>query len=384
MNQSPTLERPPTTSRSIRRWIARIAGCLLICAVTGDAESSVFGLIDTGEIYASGNGGTSWSAVAALRVSDAVGLAAAVSTSDLYVMTRSGTVYHSTNAGVAWTPVGALSWSDVAAFTIDFDGSLLALTETGVLERSMDGGAAFHALGAISGSGFVSLLRGPLGRLEALSATGEVYESQDRGVTWAAVGKVTTSQAVCLGRKGAELYLLTQTGEVHRSIDYGRTWTPVGAMAASNMRWILEAGPGLLAAAETGEVYGSATGSTWTAIGSINQLRVRALGSDVPLATGVPESERAPRFVLHHPRPNPSSQRFGSTFSFEISEPGSVRIDLYDVRGRRVARWGPVLFASGGVHRIQWKPEGVPSGSYMARLSTAVGQFAVTKWNLVR
>jgi len=350
----------------------------------GASHAAVFGLIDTGELYSSQNGGATWSAVAALTANDAVGLAAGTSSSDLYVATRSGTFYRSTNGGAAWSAIGAVLASDLAAFTIVYDGSLLALTESGTLYRSTNGGSTFSGYAALTGSNFVSLARGPLGRLYALAATGEVYESQNQGAAWTAVGRATVSNAVSLGRRNAELEMLTQTGEVYRSIDYGRTWVAIGAITASNMRGILDNGSGLLAAAETGEVYGSSNGAAWAAVGAIQQLRVRALGSDTPLVTGVPDGEAAPRFVLHAPFPNPTTRRIGSTFRFEAPEAGRVSLDLFDVQGRRVAGLGPVSFAESGSHRMLWRPEGLPAGAYEARLTTSAGHVGVTRWILVR
>jgi len=366
------------------KTVRRLALAVSLCLLAPSADAAIFSLIDTGEIYSSGNAGATWTPLAALPVHDAVGLAAGASTSELFVMTRSGTVYRSTNGGAAWSAVGAITASDVAAFTINYDASVLALTESGTLYRSTNGGSTFTGYAALTGSNFVSLARGPLGRLYALARSGEVYESTNQGTAWTAVGSVTVANAVSIRRKVAELYLLTETGEIYRSINYGRAWTPVGAITASNMRAILDVGSTLLAGAETGEVYASSTGATWAAVGAVNQLRLRALGADTPLATGVPLDETAPKFVVHAPYPNPALSSRGSTFGFELASPGTVRLELYDVAGRLVGTRGPIAFSTAGRHEIAWRPSRLSAGAYMVRLVTESGRTAVTRWSVLK
>ena len=365
------------------RKILMLAALSLPFAPPG-ADAAIFGLIDTGELYSSTNGGATWTILATLPVNDAVGLAAGSSTSELFIATRSGSVYRSANAGGTWTAVGAISASDVVSFTINYDGSVLALTESGTLYRSMNGGATFAGLAALTGSNFVSLARGPLGRQYALTRTGEVYESQNQGTSWAAVGSVAVSNAVSIRRREAELHLLTETGEVYRSLDYGHSWLPVGAITASNMRAILDAGTTLVAATGTGEVYASPDGSAWSTAGAINQLTVMALGTDTPLVTGVEQNPSVPKFVVRAPYPNPRVGSGGATFPFTITGPERVRLDLFGVDGRLVASRNEESFASPGAYAIRWDPSRLPAGTYVVRLTTASGRSAAAKWTLAR
>ena len=345
------------------------------------ARAAIFGLLDTSELYSSTNAGATWAILATLPVYDAVGLAAGSSTSDLFIVIRSGSVYHSSNGGANWTGVGAVSASDVASFTINDDASLLLLTESGTLYRSTDGGASFSGLAALTATNFISLARGPLGRLYALSRTGEVYESQNQGDTWTAVGSVAVSNAVSMSRKAAELYILTETGEAYRSIDYGRSWLPVGAITASNMTAILDVGTSLLAAAGTGEIYSSSNGTGWSVVGAINQAKVVSLGADTPLATGVPVEGTLPPITARSPYPNPTTRLSGSTFGFVTSSPAEVRLEVYDVQGRRLVelRTGP--FAA-GLHQVPWKPS-LPAGTYLVRITSGSGHASSVKWSVV-
>lgn len=358
--------------------------CTLLLFSAGDSCAAIFGLVDTGEIYSSGDGGATWNVVATLPVRDAVGIAAGASTSELFIVTRSGSVYRSVDAGADWSAVGAITASDVAAFTIAPDGSLLALTESGTLYRSQNAGATFSAIAALTASEFVSLARGSLGRFVALARTGEVYESQDQGGTWTAVGRITVSNAASIRRRAMELYILTRTGEVYRSLDDGRAWLAVGAITASDMRAILETGSSLIAASESGEVYGSPNGTGWAVVGAIQQLRVSALGADTPLATGVWSEESPLPFTMRAPYPNPARRATGSTFAFATERAGApVRLELFDAHGRRVAVLDPGPSAAAGTNRIVWRPSGVPAGSYIVR-ATSQGVHVTWKWCLMR
>lgn len=374
------------------RWMARglLFGSALALGfpswVTG---ATLFGLVDTGELYASTNGGVSWTIRAVLPASDAIGLAARSSALDLYLATRSGSVYHSGDGGTTWTATGAVTASDVSGFAMGPFGAVLALTRTGTLYASEDGGSTFTPRSALLGSNWVSLVRGPMGALYALTQTGEVARSADQGQTWTPTGRVTVSNAVAIRRLGSRLHILTETGEVYRSDDLGVTWTAVAALTASGMSAMVEVGDSqLLAAARTGEVAATASGSAWTWVGAINQLQVVALGADTPQATGVPEETAAPRFVARAPYPNPRVGAGGATFSGTLDRPGRVRIEMYDVHGRlRASRPFEAVERAGAV-AFRWEPEGLSPGTYLVRFVTDTGngrsRITNAKWTLLR
>lgn len=380
MNRIPALSGTASFRAGLR---VAIAIAFLLPAVPSHA-TTLFGLLNTGELYHSTDGGVTWSAFGSIPVRDAVGLAAATTASDLYLVSRSGSLYHSADGGSSWAAVGAVTASDVAALTLRPDGGILVLTKTGTLYLSADNGVSFTGLVALTGSNWVSLMRGPLGRYYALNETGEVKESQDSGVTWTTVGAVTVSNAAALGRKVLDLYMLMGTGEVARSKDYGRTWVTVGAMTASGMRAMAGDGTQLVAAAETGEIATSSNGVTWTWVGAINQLSVMALGTDTPLASGVEGEFSPPRFVVRAPYPNPRVGAGGATFPFTISGPDRVSLALYGVDGRLIASRAAEPFAGSGAYAIRWEPARLPAGTYVVRLTTASGRSASTKWTLAR
>jgi hypothetical protein len=361
-----------------------LAACLLSAGLAPASQSTtLFGLVDTGELYASTNNGAAWSIIATLPVNDAVGLAAGSSTSDLYIVTCSGSVYRSANGGIAWNAVGTVTASDVAAFTLLPSGTLVVLTGTGTLYVSSDLGATFAAQTTLTGSDWVSLLRGPIGGLYALTRTGQIAESTDDGATWTTKGAISVPNAVSIRRLGAALYVLAETGEVYRSLDYGSTWTAVAALTSSRMGALAEAAGVLVAATREGEVARSSNGANWSWVGAINQLSVVALGTDTPLATGVEPEVAAPRFVVRGPYPNPGR---GGSASFGITLPGPdrLRMELYDVAGRLCAAREEEMFPTAGSYERRWVPAGLPAGTYMVRFVGRSGREATAKWTLVR
>jgi len=361
-----------------------LASGLCTVLATPLGATNLFGLLDTGEFYRSANNGVTWSAIGAIPVRDAVGLAAGSSTSELYLASRSGTIYRSTNGGTSWSAVGAVAASDVAGFTLTPFGKVLVLTSTGTLYSSSNQGGTFTAIAAMAGSDWVGLARGPLGRLYALTRTGQVAESLDQGATWATVGVITTSDAVAIRRLGAQLFVLASTGEVYRSLNYGVSWIAVGALSQGSMSALVDLGAQLVAATKEGEVASSANGASWTWVGAINQLDVVALGTDTPQVTGIADDELPPKFAVAAPYPNPRVGAGGATFGFTLPSPGAVRLELLDVRGRIVAGRAFETIGAGGPGAIHWEPPSLAAGTYFIRLVTESGETAQTKWTFLR
>jgi hypothetical protein len=83
----------------------------------------------------------------------------------------------------------------------------------------------------------------------------------------------------------------------------------------------------------------------------------------------VPPDERAVvPLHLDHPSPNPFNPT--TTISFDLPQAGHVRLESYDVLGRRVAT---ILDEqrTAGRHSVVWDAGGLPSGVYLLKLTTA-------------
>jgi hypothetical protein len=94
----------------------------------------------------------------------------------------------------------------------------------------------------------------------------------------------------------------------------------------------------------------------------------------------VPAPAPPSRLVLDPPAPNPFNP--STRIRFELPVRAHVRLDVYDVRGRLVARLedGP---REAGVHEVHFTPRGLASGVYLARLRAA-GQVRTIRMLLVQ
>ena len=85
------------------------------------------------------------------------------------------------------------------------------------------------------------------------------------------------------------------------------------------------------------------------------------------LTTGVsdPEAARPQRFELFQNYPNPFNP--DTEIGFTLAAPADVRLDVFDVLGRHVARLndGPM---SAGSHEVRWDATGAAAGMYFYRL----------------
>jgi len=94
------------------------------------------------------------------------------------------------------------------------------------------------------------------------------------------------------------------------------------------------------------------------------------------VVTAIEENHREgvlnyPTLSQNYPNPfNPST-----VISFSLPAPSFVRLRVYDVLGREIAT---LLEGEqeAGVHRVQWRPEGVSGGIYTYRLTTPGGMTA--------
>jgi hypothetical protein len=344
---------------------------------TGPAlGSTLFGLVDTGELFASTDGGVSWVVRSMLPVRDAVALQAREVASRQFLTSRSGVVYRSSDAGLTWTAAGNVPAGDVVDLQIRDNGDLLLLTASGSVFRSSDLGATFTAFAVLPGPDLVSLTQteGTWG-IYALSRTGGVFESMNLGESWTARASITTSEAIRIRSTGDDLCVLTESGDVYRSTDAGATWLAVGTLSQMGMRGFVKDGGTLVAATREGEVAASSNGSAWTWRGSINQLGLTALATDVPAAVSVEGGPLVRGLQLGPTWPNPARPGDALHVAFTLPSRDLVSLVLCDVAGRKVAERSPESFAAGPA-RLVWRPTGTGAGLRFLRLRTGSGAMA--------
>ena len=363
-----------------------LALCTFIAFCTPLHAATLFGLVNTGEIYTSNDGGVTWSILAGIGVPDAVSIAAAKSSSELFLGSESGLVYRSTDGGSNWTAMGAVSATDVVELMPIPTGEILALTRSGLLWESTDNGATFSSLFAFTASNFVSMAWDTAGTLYAATTTGEISRSTNYGSSWSTVGAITVSDAVEIRTIGVDLYVMTSTGTIYKSTDMGVNWTAVGTVSQVNMSGMtLDLGD-LVVVSKEGLVASSSDGMSWDWKGSINQLVVMSIGNDDPTRTGIgsqPPAIDALRFDSIWPNPGHGGDEL-TRVRFGLGQPAQVTIELYDVSGRLVATRAPQAFGISDGHEIQWAVGDLPSGVYFIQLITNSGLRARSKLTLVR
>lgn len=363
--------RPMTRrSRTLRRCVASM---LLCAAWPGGAHAlTYFGLVNTGELYASSSAGVTWTARAALPVRDARALLAGATASELYLASASGSFYRSADAGVTWTAVGAVPASDVAALA-PYTGRLVLVTRSGSVYASTDAGATFTAVGAIAAPDLVGIARLTT-TLVAVSRTGSAYRSTDGGATWIAAGTLPVSDAVSVAAFANKFHVLTATGDIATSADAGATWTFVSTLSQSGMTALVASASELMACMNTGEVATSSDGLSWTWRGALGQMSVLALATDQPNATavGAPEPAAADAFSVRAGRPGDAM-----TLAFALDRAADVSVDAYDLAGRRVAQPLTRERLQAGATTRAWRPDALARGVYF--IAAHVGDALVTR-----
>ena len=160
------------------------------------------------------------------------------------------------------------------------------------------------------------------------------------------------------------LWALTGAGDLAKSADSGVNWAFVSTLSQVGMTALIKGQNELLASTAAGEVAATPAGNSWTWRGVINQLTVRALATDIPVVTGVGPGP-APPLAFSTPWPNPASSSF--SFALDLEADAIVKVEMYDMAGRLVAR--PIkgeLFSAGRTVR-SWRPEGLEPGVYHLR-----------------
>jgi hypothetical protein len=364
--------------------LTTLASAFAVGASPVGAET-LFGLVDTGELFASVDDGASWNVRSTLPVRDAVGLVRGISGNELLLVSRAGGVYVSADGGTSWTSAGAVAASDVVAVDVRIrpNVSLLLLTAAGTLWESADA-ITFSPLVTLRAPDHVSITHDAAGNLYALTETGIVGASANGGSTWRAHGAIPISDGVEIEAVGSDLFVLTGAGDVWSSADAGSSWVAAGTLAQVHMAGMVLGESGVLyASTREGEVAVSSDGASWMWVGLINQLNVVALATDSPVTgTGVLPPTLG-SILLSTPRPNPHRGTGGSVFYFTLPSPETIRFLLYDVRGRLAASRHPERFRA-GPHSVYWDPGVGASGTFYVRMTTDSGRSAGTRWVLLR
>lgn len=142
---------------------------------------------------------------------------------------------------------------------------------------------------------------------------------------------------------------------------------------------LVSTGPFPLAAGETVEIaFAVIGGHSMEAIlqgGELAETIYQGLTADVPEPDAAQPGTVSGTLRLHQPAPNPT--RDGSWIRFEVDQRRDLRLEIFDVTGRRVSVLADRLFEA-GIHQVNWNGSGssgreVPAGIYFVKLSDPAG-----------
>lgn len=195
-----------------------------------------------------------------------------------------------------------------------------------------------------------------------------ILHTADGGATWTVQHRNTTRSLVDVhftdtasGWAAGPSSIAAGVGFVYHTTDGGQVWTsePSGTTNALLGIDFIDVDNGWISG-EGGTILRYTGGSTGTAV------------EDVP--------EAGPPIVLEQNYPNPF--RTATTIRFQVERPGAVRLQVYDLLGRRVATLVDGHHVA-GVYTIEWSAASEAAGVYVYRLQVD-GRAEMQKMVLLR
>lgn len=384
--------------------------------------------------YISTDGGSTWS-----PWTDFEGTGRnVVALGDGFVAQRNGNHDYTVSAdGSTWTGVAGLGANTTSYFFDEADGRLYATTQSQNLVYSDDGGSTWTSAAVPNprdGELTFVHVRGQKILTGYNQGGAYAYLSTDGGANWTELDRLTPKGGF-IGDDG-DLYiaqnvnvgLVTPSTALLRSTDEGQTWTQLhvapgvgfqGRSTPLRVRTSIYAvGSSILYTANDLVFVSTDDGATWedksdgitpndvnataavqfvatadTAYMVLYSSRgqgsnagyglykraLSELGLDTQTSTD-PLALPPAAFALESTYPNPFRQQ--TQLRYTLTQPGHVRLSVYDMLGREVAvlMEGP---RPAGAFEQTWRATGLPSGAYLVRL-TRQGRSETRRVTLVK
>ncbi|HEY9165329.1 MAG TPA: T9SS type A sorting domain-containing protein [Candidatus Kryptonia bacterium] len=347
-----------------------------------------------GGVYKSTDGGANW---APSGLADKWVEAYAAMGSRLFAVTSDG-IFISPDTGTTWVSIGSSAFSTLSIQTLISSGShLIVGTNAGILVSSDSGAHWYYAN--------VSGVNPNVGSMVAVSdtsvfagTTDGIYHSQDNGDDWAPV--ITSypfNYVSSLVSTGSALFAGTSTASgLYRSSDNGGNWVAVNnglgiapwvtAFAVSGSRILV--GDQTLTGIGRGVFLSTDKGDSWAPVNegftmcpvycflvTDTELIMGTSKGSIwrrPLSqmlTSVVDGSRIshPGFVLHQNYPNPFNPT--TTIRYKLSVVSNVRLEIYDVLGKKIATLVSERQAA-GEHSVEFDARKLPSGVYFYSIET--------------
>ena len=337
-------------------------------------------------------------------------------------------IQRSTNGGVSWTSVND-QFDDDGQFITTMDISkeepdrLFTSGSSGIW-RSEDFGLNWVPIRippaqwgfALAGKVRVSLANPKIvwagHRLDNIApGTGTIHVSIDRGQTFSPVQVPILAPPVLIsglathphdGDTGYALFSAVRSPKILKTTDFGETWTDLSGFAnpdsVSTNGFPDVAVYDLLvmprrthiiwAATEIGLFVSNDHGESWSyadnGLPAVSIWRMRLVDDTIVLAThgrgiwSVALAEAVATednstdipvdFHLSQNYPNPFNAT--TTISFDLPEQSNVKLDVFDVTGRKVATLTDEMYGA-GEHKVNWNAGAQASGVYFCRLQAS-------------
>lgn len=364
-----------------------------------------------GFVYTSQDHGDSWTLTApGIPDSDYAPVSGLVQAGEWLLVTRDIDALHnlrSQRVGGVWQSWEPLAYQASELYNLQAQGSTLYASLAGGPQRSDDHGDTWTPLAQPAGADLNRVVpAGPylIGFEDEINAGG-IYRSADGGESWTEITGPVTSSYLCAltvfrGELIVSVYHYGGVGSLWRSPDWGASWQQVTGLPTGtrNLNGLAVWG-GLLAAGASGDHNGQSifltsdfvdyqpyTGDLPGFAHPVNELiaqdgwlfksggSVTRYRAELPDLTGVEDAPLASARLSVFPNPfNPTT-----TLRFTLVAPSEVRLDVFDLRGRRVAT--PLAgHLPAGEQAIAWEAtdtagDPLPAGVYLARLASGAGE----------
>ena len=275
-------------------------------------------------------------------------------------------LWRSDDDGDSWQPATAglptNQWLLGMAFLDAERGYVSGGFAQSVLYRTLDGGASWQSRAAVGLGGHARTLRfSDLDHGLAVCSDG-VYRTTDGGATWTSVLDGPTWKFVDLDASGRGYAAGHQEGTLMKTDDGGATWQAVPLpWRGWNPRESTEYLHHSLALAPDGVVVGGVYATLFHA-------ELATAPTDAP--------PPAPAVLALQAAPNPFNP--ATTLRFTLPTAGRARVEVFDMRGRRVRTLLAGQLAA-GEHARRWDGRDaagrvLPSAVYLARVTAGGGQ----------
>ena len=338
-----------------------------------------------GGVFRSSDGGNSWIAVNNGLASLGVEALAVRPNGELFAGTSGGHLYVSQDDGETWSDTNFPGFA-VRGLFLDSTGTLYAGTAGGLFRLPATQGLWVHT--GLVGFDVRASAIAPDGQIYA-SLPGRLVRSPNAGSTWGSAGLLTEVQSIGIDEAG-DVFVGGIGGGLFRSLNTGEpalTWDRVDAtLAVNDVRGFAFTTQGhVLAATYGGGIYRSRNrGDTWDSINAGLTNRYVMAFAVSPVDGTVYTGTNAGVYVIVHPEytsttsselpseaslqqnyPNPFNPV--TTISYEIAASAHVRLEVFDVLGRRVQTLvnGHV---PAGRHEVRFEADTLPAGAYVYRI----------------